>query len=606
MPSDTEDMDHRNKRRGSALVVALVAVTAVAVLGAGLVQVAGSQLRRHGHSIDTKRALYLAEAGVAEAWLAIAQGKSGNVGTSTSPALLNGGLYWVEADWLPADQIALRSTGLAGTGRFAIETVVQRPSNPLADLGLFGEDEVRVGTQSVVDAWDSAFGEWKPPGERTQEEDLAVRVHSNGSVLAEGSRDTSSLTRILGDFRPGPGGEVRVGSGVEVTGSFAPKTSTEEIPEVQVPEAVQERPRTISVHTSLTSKQAFQSLTVGAEATLTLEGPMELVLGGLTVEPTGKLAIDGSGGPVTIYVDGPAHLPAGTGLDTVAGGAGKAALFLLEGQGEEPSEPPTVDFAPSGVYEGLILAPGRHLVIPSGLRLHGAVAAARLELAAGSQVTFDVQSRRNPAGGKQLPRLVCWRSVDLPASVLVQRRVDPMAQLDLAGITPPSPTDAHWERRIEMTYVDTRGAVTTYTGSIDTLDWNQVSSVISRRWIDSPAPVDTDLAQQDAAALDAATSAQMRDRMLGASPLDPRILYRAIAWEPAMHSDDLRQVLVANAPLHDKVACHASDPDVSPLTSADLRDVLIACSPLESSLLLRVEELEQMTEADKQAVRSAQ
>lgn len=601
-------MDPRS-RRGGALVVALITVTVVAALGAGLVHVASSQLKRHTMSVETRRALYVAEAGLAEAWLAVTQGKSGNVGTSTQPAAFEDGCYWVEAEWLEQELISLRSTGLVGGGRFAVESVVRRPSNPFAELGVFGDASVLLRRQSVLDAWDSAEGAYRLPGERGGFEEVPVHVRSNGDLTAKGiTTDPLTRTRILGDASPGPSGLLSLGVGVLVTGATAPGAEARSIPEVEVPELPLQGPTTYAGDRTLSSAAlGFESLHLGAGATLTLEGPLELVVGELGADPGATLRFDTSSGPVALYVTGPAQLPAGTGLETVGGGARDAALFLLEGAAA--AGPPTVDFAPAGEFQGLLVAPHAHLVVPASLRVHGALVAAQLEVAEGARVTFDVTARRNPIGAIGTPPLVSWRVTDLPDVALVRRRIDPFVQLKLAGVEPLASTAAHWENELDLAYLDQDDVLCTYAGPADCFDWSQVARVFAQTWTDSPAPVDglsgtaDDLSIEDLLKGDSAAS---KAKLLKRTPLSSAQLYQAIVAHPPLASCDLRDVLVANVPMAPHVVLKATDGARSPLTSEHLRDVLVASVPLEGSVVLRLLDLPQMTDCHKQEVRDAQ
>ncbi len=85
----------------------------VASLGAAMVHFSSAITARQIHAIDTKRAIYVAEAGLTESYLAIALGKTGNVGSPDVPALFGNSLYWVEAVDLPDDMVAITSTGMA-------------------------------------------------------------------------------------------------------------------------------------------------------------------------------------------------------------------------------------------------------------------------------------------------------------------------------------------------------------------------------------------------------------------------------------------------------------------------------------------------------------
>ena len=146
------------RRRGSALFASLIVVMVVASLGAGLIQMHGAISRRQLQSIDTKRALYMAEAGLSEALLAITHGKSGNVGTADEPAAFGDGVFWTEAVEEGDDRVAVVSHGLCGSGRFSLSMVLQRNISEIAALGAFGQAGITVDKGAIVDGYDSTLG----------------------------------------------------------------------------------------------------------------------------------------------------------------------------------------------------------------------------------------------------------------------------------------------------------------------------------------------------------------------------------------------------------------------------------------------------------------
>ena len=145
-------------RTGGVLVAALILVTLIASLGAGLIRLQTIVTRRHVQSVDQKRALYVAEAGVAEAFSAISLGKTGSVGTAEKPAAFGGGVYWVEAEDIDDERVRLTCNGLCGIGRFSITVVVRRSVNPVGLQGTFGRRGIMVGDGSVIDGFDSRTG----------------------------------------------------------------------------------------------------------------------------------------------------------------------------------------------------------------------------------------------------------------------------------------------------------------------------------------------------------------------------------------------------------------------------------------------------------------
>ena len=171
----------RRAQRGTALVLSLITVMIIASLGAGLVQLHTAIDKRSEFAIDRRRALYLAEAGLAEASLAVSQGRSGNIASEAVPARFGRGVYWVEADDLPGDRMALRCTAQLGTAEFVVRTMVLPNVNPVTSLGFFGSDGVTVGWGSVIDGYHSGDGSY------TSQVDTALPVLSTGEMGLIGS-----------------------------------------------------------------------------------------------------------------------------------------------------------------------------------------------------------------------------------------------------------------------------------------------------------------------------------------------------------------------------------------------------------------------------------
>ena len=120
-----------DNQRGSALVIALIAVAAVATMGAAFVQVTGSLSRRQSREVDQTKAFYLAEAGLAEALQALRIGRTGQIGTEDEPAAYGQGLLWVDATETTDDQVRLEANAQCGAGRASLALVVEPVEQPL-------------------------------------------------------------------------------------------------------------------------------------------------------------------------------------------------------------------------------------------------------------------------------------------------------------------------------------------------------------------------------------------------------------------------------------------------------------------------------------------
>ena len=171
----------RHSQSGTALVLSLITVMIIASLGAGLVQLHSAIDKRQEFAIDRRRALYLAEAGLAEASFALSQGRTGVIASEAVPARFGRGVYWVEADALPGDRTALRCTARLGSAEFVLRTMVLPNVNPITSLGFFGTDAVTIGWATIVDGYHSADGEY------ANQVDAALPVTSTGELGLIGS-----------------------------------------------------------------------------------------------------------------------------------------------------------------------------------------------------------------------------------------------------------------------------------------------------------------------------------------------------------------------------------------------------------------------------------
>lgn len=145
----------RATRRGGALLLALIVVTSVAGISLCILRITQASTARQGHSADDKRAFYLAEAGLSEAYFGLGTGKSAQIGAADKPALVGDGLVWVDATERDDGLLVLRSTGLCNAGRATLEIVVA----PVEEaLGVFADEGIRVTAPILLDAYDAETG----------------------------------------------------------------------------------------------------------------------------------------------------------------------------------------------------------------------------------------------------------------------------------------------------------------------------------------------------------------------------------------------------------------------------------------------------------------
>jgi len=482
------------RKRGAALLFSLTLVAVVTASGLMLLQLNIARARRQGQATDNKRAIYIAEAGIAEAFLAVVQGRSGSIASQATPARFANGIYWVEATEGADGQVALKSTGLCRTGRFAISVVVERVFDPIASLGLFGGNELIVGEGAVVDGYDSRIGSPLALSALLQsagEAQIGAQLGSNGDAFIEAS--LLEPTMVFGSVSPGPGHAVTIEPGGEVTGSTLPTQAVVLLPELEAPPLTSAGDLEIARGRKLTvpsGEYRHGRVTVAAGQTLTLEGPCVLILDHLELEPGAELAIDSKNGTVTLYVRESLRIPTGASL-TSSSVDPTAFVLLIDAadpvdiNGDGSLEMPVV-FAPSGEFAGFIYAPYTDVVVPSDLHLMGGLVAGSLTLAPGARMSFDSALKAMDITLTGLPRLVAWRIVALPNVPLVSLREDPLRQLDRDGVTPVESGYAASESYMRVVYYDGVGTKQSYEGFVSSFDWSAVKTVEKLRWFESP------------------------------------------------------------------------------------------------------------------------
>jgi hypothetical protein len=477
----------RRGQRGSVLFAALAVVVTIAVLGSCLLQLSAAASREQVQRIDTKRAFYIAEAGLSEAWYGLKVGKSGNVGTADLPASYGDGLLWVEAEDLGGGRTSLVSTGLCGTGRFALSIVVESDSSSVGALGFFADESLSIGEGARVDSYDSTQGPYElleGPVGGLLGPNVESRVASNGDITVEGSAAVPTL--VLGDVQPGPGGTVMIGEGVTIAGSTAPSSKSISMPEIEVPSLTPRGDVLVGARGAIsvlpTGESHYGTITVPAGRVLTINGPATVVIDNFNVQAGGKLVINASLGAVALYSTQSLVWSDGSTLDCTHEDPTQLSLQISANQwvdrnGDSVLDAPAVLLA-GGDYKGTIYAPESPLEVAADLEVFGAIAAQSLALADGAKLHFDEALAAVVGGPMGDLTVVAWRVMDLPESAVVSLRVDPVQALKLAGVDIPMASKAHEAIMFKIHFMDWTDTECYWKGDESNFMWARVKTLI--------------------------------------------------------------------------------------------------------------------------------
>jgi len=507
-------------------------VTVIAGTGAFIVQSHATFERRQALSIDRKRALYVAEAGIAEATLAISQGRSGAIGTEETPVVFHEGIYWVESEPLEDGRRLITSRSRVGTGRFTLRETIRPNVNAIAEGGFFGEDEVVIGDAVLIDGFDGRlvdFNDAAVSGYGLPTTGDGALVRSNGSITIEDAsawpkdrldpykahvatlpatvrarlsiEDPSSIvrlaisalgavpleTKVLGELRPGVD-KALVSNGKSELKVLVPSVRAFEMPEMLVPQTR----RVISIETlrvntyrnaGQVSAQAGR-IEVAPGGELVLEGPSVLHLKSFDLASGALLRLDDRLGPIFVYIEESLQLHAGALIVSLGAEAAHFGTSIFVSPGDGLTLPQPLQFASSGVFRGLVYAPGHELTLPTGLRFIGAAAAKRLIVADGAWLTYDRALLTNGSGVPAIPQKDGWQILAEEPGFAPPLRFDPIADLARRGITPFASASAALEQSGRIDYFDTSGLKQTYEGVISGPVLAAMDRVVTLAWLD--------------------------------------------------------------------------------------------------------------------------
>ena len=459
----------RNARRGGVLALSLVAVGVVTILSVGFLRLSAHVTRRQVGAVDGKLAFYLSEAGLSEAYSGIMVGHTGNIGSMADPAILGEGLFWVEATALDTEHLQLRSTGMAKGGTATLGLVIRKGRTNLGALGMFSEQDLSLEGGTLVDGYNSEDGDYATQLAADPGSVQKGRITSDGSVTIDA---TAGPTAMHGDAFAGGAGTVNLINSPTVTGVSEVRPVDVVLDPVEVPD--------ITLGTGLThgagppmvvpsGKYGARFLQLGVDADMVLQGPMLLVVDGMTLAAGSELTLDTTGGPIVMYVSNLADVEPGAAMTNTSGDPTRARLNI--------AGPATATLEGDGPFHGLLYAPETTLLLGSDFELFGAAVAQDLDVAPGAQLHYD--RKLSEAGARDaLPSVVSWRIISMPVEHSALRR-NPFDTLGLDPALLRAPIDAHEDQNIDVAYRDAGNAPRTYSGLESAFDWGAVRSVDS-------------------------------------------------------------------------------------------------------------------------------
>ena len=436
VPFQSSRPSRHREQAGGALVFVLFSVLVVAALAASFLQMSSAVSRRQSHAVDVKEAFYLAEAGLTESFAGVTVGRSGNVGTPETPAVFGDGLFWVEATDLEDDLVRLDATGMAGTARAQLSSVVGRGEVSVASLGIFSDGNLTLTPGSVIDGYNSTEEDYADLAADELESFSGARLGANGGIELQG--DVGAPTVVLGNVTAGPGTSVQSTGDVLVSGTQASAYVAYDLPPVVSPDLPMAAPVLQAPGAPLvlsSSKIAMEGLAVSTGAQVQIVGPAVVRLGSLVVQPRGELILDTKSGAVHLFVDDALRLEEGSSVQTTSLDPSRLSLQIAAPQGDP------IALHADGQLHGVVYAPQADVELGAGFEIFGSLVARNLQTTGPVRLHFD-ESLLASGAADALPSLVSWRILELENTPGAEPGTTPFQILGLNKALLPRPAKA--------------------------------------------------------------------------------------------------------------------------------------------------------------------
>ncbi len=404
----------RANRRGVALVAVMIMMAGLATLSMALLSISMSAANTQRRSKEEIGALYVAEAGLADALFSLEQGGNGDLGSAKERVDFGGASYWTDTTENEDGTLSIVSTGLDGQGGARVQLVVEPGSESLFRWGAFADEWLHLDAQVLVDSYDSSEGPY---------EDQAVNgtgsdQHANevGTTGSNGDITLDQNAQVYGDSIPGVDGTITILGNADVTGSIAPREEPAEMPEIEVPDIASSGPLDVANNTNAFIGPGdfhYDRLRAGTGSTLNVYGPAKVIFDSFVMYSRAAITVHAENGPVEFFVHTDFILNSNT---TIASTDYKPADVAFNLLGDNITDAQTdvdldnLDFDSNARLYGTIYAPKALIRIDSDFELFGSLVARQIDLDSNCRVHFDEDLMKS-GNGESAYTVICWREL---------------------------------------------------------------------------------------------------------------------------------------------------------------------------------------------------
>jgi len=363
----------------------LAVFAALMVFGLAALRMAMSSSQTNLASGEQREATALAEAGLNEAMDSIRSGGSGALGSINAPVSMGEGLFWVDSTDLGKNRLQLVATGMLGSGRSAIEVVVERPTDesPLFQTVMNSQDLLTINADVQTDSFRSSTGTYASQAVNVL--DGHTYAGTRGDVRTNGNLAVNARATVFGDAQPGVGGSITAwGSDAYVHGSTDPLTTSFLFPPITIPSTVKAGSYDLGsakTDTLPAGDYGFDNFVIQKDSVLRIEGPANISVNSLTLGKDSTIELDARLGPVTFYVEKSYTHTAGFEIQPVGDSPAAVAFFIDATQ--------SIVFPNASQIYGGYYAPKCDVSFASSCEVWGAIAAKSISMSNAMSFHYD-------------------------------------------------------------------------------------------------------------------------------------------------------------------------------------------------------------------------
>jgi len=413
-------LTRNHARRGSALVLSVFILSAVAVLSVSLVSANVAANREQRQQQESMSAMYASEAGIGAAVFDLEHGGTGDLGSEQTPATFGSDSYWVQATDLGDGFVSLESTGTSSRTSTRVELIVRAEESGFFRWGAFGDEGLTMDSNAQVDSYDSGLGSYA--SQDVNGSGSSSYANANGDVGSNADVSMDSNVKVWGDATPGPDHSATVTGNAKLSGSSAPATNATVLPPLVIPtfpgsgDAYFDNKKGDTIPSG---DYQYGSFHLDGNAIVVIEGPATIVCDSWVLDSNAELYVDATNGGVEIYVYDDFLLNSNTLITSLTNTPADIAINLESDNIINPDldvDLDQVDFESNAQLFGTVYAPNAAIEINSNFELYGSVVARSVHLDSNSRIHYDETLGSSGGGGGDDYEAVCWRVRPMPGN----------------------------------------------------------------------------------------------------------------------------------------------------------------------------------------------